>query len=524
MTVMKKLLWLDINCSYAHSSLALPAMHAQCGDACAEWDAVSATLATPVGTLLEQVTGRNPDIIAATAWLFTHDYLLNVIARVKELLPDAVVILGGPEFLGDNETYLRRHSEIDFVFRGEGEEEFSKWLGMACGGDAATAGGRGKPDRVCGIKAPNSGDMALPVKKCRNWDSVAGLCWLDDDGEYHDGGLARVLDFAGLQPPEASRFFNWEKPFVQLETTRGCFNSCAFCVSGAEKPVRETPVSAVRERIKNIYEHGIREVRMLDRTFNGNAGRAVELIGLFMEFPDMRFHLEFHPSFLPGGLRELLKALPDNLLHLEAGIQSLREPVQKACRRVGELGDALDGLRFLCGLKNMETHADLIAGLPLYTLGQIFEDVRTLASYGAGEIQLELLKVLPGTAMRNDAAELGLVYSPLPPYEILKTNEMGVAEMQAARLLSRLLDLYYNSRAWRDITMRLIAGESGFLPGFLGWMRKSERLDQPLSVEKRGLLLIGFIAEHYPEYLAEVCDAWISAGLTPRKIERFVRS
>ena len=39
----------------------------------------------------------------------------------------------------------------------------------------------------------------------------------------------------------------------------------------------------------------------------------------------------------------------------------------------------------------METHADLIAGLPLYHLHEIFEDVRTLAGYAAGEIQLESL-------------------------------------------------------------------------------------------------------------------------------------
>ena len=45
----------------------------------------------------------------------------------------------------------------------------------------------------------------------------------------------------------------------------------------------------------------------------------------------------------------------------------------------------------------METHADLIAGLPLYRLDEIFEDIYTLAGYRAGEIQLESLKLLPGT-------------------------------------------------------------------------------------------------------------------------------
>lgn len=115
-----------------------------------------------------------------------------------------------------------------------------------------------------------------------------------------------------------------------------------------------------------------------------------------------------------------MKKLPKGLLHLEAGIQSLREPVLQKSRRMGSLEDSLQGLRFLCSLPNMETHADLIAGLPLYHLSEIFEDVRTLAGYNAGEIQLESLKLLPGTEMRRRAEELGIRYSPLPLMKCFK--------------------------------------------------------------------------------------------------------
>jgi coproporphyrinogen III oxidase-like Fe-S oxidoreductase len=107
---------------------------------------------------------------------------------------------------------------------------------------------------------------------------------------------------------------------------------------------------------------------------------------------------------------------------------------------MGKLSDALDGLRFLCALPNMETHADLIAGLPLYHLHEIFEDVRTLAGYAAGEIQLESLKLLPGTEMRRRAEELGIKYSPLPPYEVLQTHEISVSELQTTfTLVGRIL-------------------------------------------------------------------------------------
>ena len=64
-----------------------------------------------------------PDIIAATAWLFNKEILLHIICRLKALLPNSKVILGGPEFLGNNKDFLLSTPFVDCVFRGEGEEK-----------------------------------------------------------------------------------------------------------------------------------------------------------------------------------------------------------------------------------------------------------------------------------------------------------------------------------------------------------------------------------------------------------------
>lgn len=109
--------------------------------------------------------------------------------------------------------------------------------------------------------------MARSRNEQEKWNTIPGLCYLDSNGQYRDNGIARVLKFSDLIPPEKSRFFNWSKPFVQLETTRGCFNTCAFCVSGGEKPVRTLSIEAIRERLQIIHQHGIKNVRVLDRTF-----------------------------------------------------------------------------------------------------------------------------------------------------------------------------------------------------------------------------------------------------------------
>ncbi len=483
-----KILWIDLNSSYAHSSLALPALHAQImGNTSVEWEIVSATINENVGMVVDEIYRHQPDILAATTWLFNHEQLLHITSRVKALLPQACLILGGPEFLGDNEEFLRKNTFVNCVFRGEGEEAFPQWL--ACWN---------KPEQ---------------------WHSIPGLCYLTANKQYKDNGIARVMDFDCLTAPEESPFFNWSKPFVQLETTRGCFNTCAFCVSGGEKPVRTLDMESIRQRLQTIHNHGIKNVRVLDRTFNYNPRRAKDLLRLFLEFhPDIRFHLEIHPALLSEELKAALQQLPKGLLHLEAGIQSLREPVLRQSRRMGALADALEGLAFLCSLPNMETHADLIAGLPLYHLHEIFEDVRTLAGYNAGEIQLESLKLLPGTEMRRRAKELGISYSPLPPYEVLQTNEISVSELQTARQLSRLLDGFYNTPAWQALTRELILKDERFLYHFLDYLIKANLIDQPLSLEKRGLTLYEYCKLHYPEFQTKATIAWIEAGMSLKKL------
>ena len=482
-----KILWIDLNSSYAHSSLALPALHAQMKDKAGyDWEIVSATINENIGSVVDEIVRHQPDILAATCWLFNHEPLMHIASRVKALLPEACLILGGPEFLGDNEAFLRRNPFVNCIFRGEGEEEFPRWL--ACWD---------KPEA---------------------WSDIQGLCWLDNENRYRDNGLARVLAFDSLTSPEESRFFPWDKPFVQLETTRGCFNTCAFCVSGGEKPVRTLSIEAIRSRLQSIHRHGIKDVRVLDRTFNFNPRRAKELLNLFLEFhPHIRFHLEIHPALLSDELKAELQRLPKGLLHLEAGIQSLREDVLEKCLRKGELSSALEGLNFLCSLDNMETHADLIAGLPLYRLEAIFEDIRTLAGYQAGEIQLESLKLLPGTDMRRRAEELGIRYSPLPPYEVLQTNEITTGELQVARRLSRLLDAFYNTPAWQGLTRKLILKEENFLHHFLDKLTQANLIDQPMSLEKRGLVLYQYIKEHHPAYITEASIAWIEAGMSLKK-------
>lgn len=486
--MVMKILWLDINSSYSHSSVALPAIHAQvAGRDEWEWCVARGTINDNPGALAAEVAERRPDVIAATFWLFTHRMQIEVLSRTVQLLDDVKVVCGGPEFLGDNEAFLRANQFVTAVIRGEGEYALPEFLSH--------------------------------IHEPTQWKGIEGLCWIDSlDGRYYDNGTARVADFAALKYPEESPFFNWDKPFVQLETTRGCFNTCAFCVSGGDKPVRYQSLEQVRSRLDNICNHGIKDIRVLDRTFNYDIDRACAMLDMFEEYAGrMRFHLEIHPSLLNDRLKERIASLPKGLLHLEAGIQSLDSHVLAESGRKGSLQSSLEGLKFLCSLDNVQTHADLIAGLPEYTLDMLCRDINTLIEIGADELQIESLKVLPSTKMRSMAPEFGLKYSPLPPYEIMQTPFMSSKDLREAMHISRTVDLYYNSEAWQKITRKLICTYPEFLADFTAHLRNMMVLESPVSSERRGVILYEYCREHYPKMLSEVSVAWILAGFSLKK-------
>ena len=101
--------WLDINASWSHSSLALPALHANLTPATAagcNMKVVRGTIKSPVAQIVQEVAALQPTYIFATAWLFNINFLNEVLCRVSALCNPMGIFLGGPEFLGDNSTFL----------------------------------------------------------------------------------------------------------------------------------------------------------------------------------------------------------------------------------------------------------------------------------------------------------------------------------------------------------------------------------------------------------------------------------
>ena len=105
-------IWLDINASWSHSSLALPALHANLSpqtQAACNMQVVRGTIKSPVQQIVQELEQLQPTYIFATAWLFNINYLKEVLGRISALCNPEGIFLGGPEFLGNNSDFVCHH-------------------------------------------------------------------------------------------------------------------------------------------------------------------------------------------------------------------------------------------------------------------------------------------------------------------------------------------------------------------------------------------------------------------------------
>ncbi len=417
---LKKVLFFGANSSYSHSMLSYAYIRAFSDKYLSNWNwryLETVTAADPMETAVE-IDADRPDVIIATAYLFNIEFLLKTLCRIKALSPCVPVILGGPEFLGDNAAFLQSHPEVDAVIRGDESSVYTVLENIA--------------------------DRSV-------WGDIPGLC-MYKGGEYIDNGVARFEgEFDDMPSPYRDDLLPKGKSFVQLETSRGCSGGCTFCAGPMAFKTMHHGLDRVKGDLSNIKNAGFKEVRVLDRTFNRNTSRFAQLLELFKsEFAGINFHLEINPARLDVKQIEILKNMPPGLLHVEAGIQSLDDQVLHAVKRPATSSTTLKGLEALCNMNHFELHTDLIAGLPMQTLESILEDVTKLVEVGPDEIQLEILKMLPGTPLRNDPP-VGLRYSPDTPYEVLATNNMSPEDIICARHISVILESYYNAPVLRPV-------------------------------------------------------------------------
>ena len=258
---------------------------------------------------------------------------------------------------------------------------------------------------------------------------------------------------------------------IYVEASRGCPFTCEFCLSSLDVPVRQFPLALLLAELERLLERGVRQFKFVDRTFNLNIAASKAILQFFLERwrPGMFVHFEMIPDRLPESLREVIAQFPPGALQFEVGVQTFNEAVSKNISRRQDYGRLEENFRFLRGQTGVHVHADLIVGLPGETLESFAAGFDRLVALGPQEIQVGILKRLRGTPIVRHDQPWQMVYSPHPPYEILRNNLLDFPALQRLRRFARHWDLVGNSGNFIETTPLIWSGGASPFASFMKW-------------------------------------------------------
>ena len=95
--------------------------------------------------------------------------------------------------------------------------------------------------------------------------------------------------------------------------------------------------------------------------------------------------------------------------------------------------------------ENIHQHVDLIAGLPYEDMESFIRSFNQVYELKCQQLQLGFLKVLSGSKMYDNADKYGIVYTAVPPYEVLSTKWLSYDDIMELKLVEEMVEEYYNS-------------------------------------------------------------------------------
>jgi radical SAM superfamily enzyme YgiQ (UPF0313 family) len=361
--------------------------------------------------LVEEIVARRPWLVGFTCYLWNIERSLWIAARLKQRLPEVKILLGGPEITADNAWVLGQPA-LDFAAIGEGEQTFAELLAVASQGSAV---------------APGSID-GLYVAPSLNSATAVGLPLADPVLPKFRTPLANLDTVSS--PYTAGILDAADEHVLLLETIRGCIFNCKFCYYPKSY---DALYFASREKVAanlaHARERGAREVVILDPTLNQRRDFADFVQFLADENPQQQFTYfgELRGEGITPELARLLRQA--NFEEVEIGLQSVDPQAQALMDRPNNLRAFERGARAMLAA-GIRVKVDLIIGLPGDTADSIRRGIDYfLDTEFCRNVQVFQLSVLPGTAFRQEAAALGLRFQARPPYYVLETPTLALAEM-----------------------------------------------------------------------------------------------
>ena len=479
-----------INAKYIHSNLAIFSLKAYADRKKipgAEIILKEYTINNYVEDILQDLYEEKADVVIFSCYIWNISFVRELAAELKKVSPDVKIWAGGPEVSYAANKFLMENPTFDLIMQGEGEEVFSELIRLTveekCRIKDVYKQSESKKVLSGIVEKRYSIERKQAVKEEKDIEDkhfagednvyptnyidmsklqkLQGIAVWDFSGEAalgnaesNIGNKTKIINtgFATLMnmdtiPFVYEDFHLFEQKILYYETSRGCPFCCSYCLSSVDKTVRFRSLPIVKKELDAFLEAKVPQVKFVDRTFNCNRQRAIDIWSYLVEHDNgiTNFHFEISSDLLGEEELELFAKMRPGLIQLEIGVQSTNGETVDAIHRHMDLDKLFHYVDSVHELGNIHQHLDLIAGLPYENyerFGCSFDD---LYAHEPDQLQLGFLKVLKGTMMEEEVKKYSILYRNQPPYEVLGTKWLSYDEIILLKGVEELVELYYNS-------------------------------------------------------------------------------
>lgn len=387
----------------------------------------------------EEIKGFNPDVVAISGSFSSQADMVHKIASiVKEQNPEAVTLLGGAYASAEGEKAAEDRN-IDFVFKGEAEKTFERFLGSE------------DPSTIPGLIFHRDGKTIFtgPAERYGDMNEIPFPAY---DLMHLEKYFQANLDGAVIRGKVVDRT-------VSMITSRGCPHLCNFCsiyqTWGRQWRFR-SPENVVDEIELLVKKYGVQHILFEDDNMTISMDRFEKICDMIVE-RQLTFTWE-----TPNGIRgdrvtfELAKKMK------AAGCKRVRiaiengdqETLDKVIKKSLNLNRAEEGVK-ACLRAGLNVDCFFIFGIPGETK-ETLEKTHDLALkfLKLGAIPLCSIAVpLPDTDLYNESKEKGFLIKELDWSDvmsarikpILRTDKFGPEDV-----------MYWYNKTQRDIWMTIL--------------------------------------------------------------------
>lgn len=415
------------NAKYIHTSLALRWLYVVNRERF-DISFTEYTIKESVHPVADEIIATNCQVVGISVSIWNVAQSRDLAARLKELNPEIIIVLGGPEVSYEPKFFIDNWN-IDYVISGEGEFVLGELL----------------------QSLENGVDVDIDCVSSKNNISQ----------KVAQADIDELLKYPSPYQLECDNEDRRNR-MTYFETSRGCPYSCQYCLSSLEKGVRYFPAEHVINNLGYLINSDVKQIKFLDRTFNLNK-RHTSLVFDYLinnHRPNLSCQFEIYADLLSDDtIKYINENVPKDYFRFEIGIQSTHEPTNISVMRRQDFPLLSHNIEQIMNGDVVDLHLDLIAGLPYETFDRFRKSFNDVFRLRAKEVQLGFLKLLRGTNLRRNAELYGYVYDEEAPYEVYSGNDITAQDLDRIRDAEGALEKFWNSGRFVQTMNLLFDGE-----------------------------------------------------------------